>query len=237
MFSETAHVYDLIYDAIGKDYAGESSEIKAMLDRRNPGARTLLDVACGTGGHLRYLKDHYEVTGVDLDPAMIEAARHRLDRTPLVVGDMRSLDLGRTFDAVICLFSSIGYLADEGELETAVRSMAGHLNPKGVLIVDGWVRPDSWLDGGHVSVDTAVDDTGLQVVRVVRSERSGEKTLLEMQYLIATGERIEHVTEVHELTLFAPEAYETALEAAGLEVEVVESPMPGRDRYVGTVPS
>ena len=234
MFRETAHVYDLIYGALGKDYARESAEIRALVDDRNPRARTLLDVACGTGGHLLHLKDRYDLTGVDLDPGMLEVASRQLPDIPLVPADMRTLDLGRTFDAVICLFSSVGYLADTGELDTSVGGMARHLNPGGVLVVDGWVRPDAWIEGGHTGFETASGDGGLKVVRMVRSERRGDKTNLEMHYLIATTEKIDHVVELHELTLFTPADYESAFAGAGLRVEVVDSPMPGRDRYVGT---
>jgi dTDP-3-amino-3,4,6-trideoxy-alpha-D-glucopyranose N,N-dimethyltransferase len=173
------------------------------------------------------------VTGVDLDPAMLDQARALLPDTRLVEADMCDLDLGTTFDVVICLFSSIGYLTDTGQLDAAIKSMAAQMNPDALLIVDGWVRPDAWMDGGHVSLDVAVSDPEVQVVRACRSERVGARTNLEMHYLIATSAGIEHVVEQHRLTLFEPESYESAFRQAGLEVEVVPSPMPGRDRYIG----
>lgn len=233
MFRHTAHVYDLIYKAIGKDYAQEADEIRLLVWERNPDARTLLDVACGTGGHLRHLRDAFEVTGVDLDPGMLDQARLRLPGIRLVEGDMTDLDLGHKFDAVVCLFSSIGYLKDTDQLDSAVGSMADHLNPGGVLVVDGWVRPDAWISDGHASVDVAEDDE-TKVARVTRSGRDGMRTHLEMHYLIATRQRIEHLVENHELTLFAPESYEAAFRRAGMTTEVVPSPMPGRDRYVAS---
>jgi SAM-dependent methyltransferase len=77
--------------------------------------------------------------------------------------------LDRSFDAVVCLFSSIGSLTSTEELDEAVGAMSRHLNPGGVLIVDGWIRPD----------------------------------------------------------------YDHAFGSAGLAVETVECPLPGRHRYVG----
>jgi SAM-dependent methyltransferase len=232
MFSKTAHVYDLIYEASGKDYAAESSVVHRLIQERNSEARSLLDVACGTGGHLRHLQRWYTVTGTDLDPAMLDEARTHLPAAALVEADMRTLRLPATFDAVTCLFSSVGYLRDTGELGAAMAAMARHLNPGGVLVVDGWVRPDAWREGGASHVEVA-ERGDLKVVRVGRSRRHGDTTLLEMHHLIADDTGIEHVVDRHELRLFSPVEYENALRGAGLVVEVVDSPMEGRDRYLG----
>jgi SAM-dependent methyltransferase len=232
VFRNTAHVYDLIYEASGKDYAAESAEIQALIGRHNPGARTLLDVACGTGGHLRHLRQWYESTGVDIDADMIAEARLRVPEATLVESDMRAFELETTFDAAVCLFSSIGYMRDGAELDAALSTMARHLAPGGVLVVDGWVRPDAWRDGGVTHVEVAEGD-GMKVVRVSRSQREGSATSLEMHHLIATSEGIDHVVDHHELTLFSPEQYEHAFAAAGLTVHTIDGPMPDRDRYVG----
>lgn len=232
MFRDTAHVYDVVYDAMGKDYESESADVDALIQARRPGARTLLDVACGTGGHLRHLRAHYEVVGTDLEPSMLREAARRLDGVPLHQADMRTLALGTRFDAVICLFSSVGYLRDRDELGAAVSAMADHLHPGGLLIVDGWLRPDAWGDDRppHTLVG---QDGDLTVVRVSRSAREGTETTLEMHYLIADAGEIEHRVEEHLMHLFTPDEYEGAFRAAGLTVETVVSPMAGRDRYVG----
>jgi len=236
MFRHTAHIYDLLYEGSGKDYARESSDIDVLIKQRAPGACRLLDVACGTGGHLRHLRRWYDVTGVDIDPGMLDEARLRLPDVTLVEADMRTLALDQSFDAVVCLFSSIGYLRSPDELVEAVGAMARHLIPGGVLVVDGWVRPDAWLSGGKTEVATAGTETA-KVVRMTRSRREGNRTHLEMHHLIDTGHGIEYLVDHHELTLFTPEAYEEAFRASGLTVEAVESPLPGRDRYVGVTPS
>lgn len=231
MFRHTAHIYDLIYEAAGKDYAAESSEIRSLIQARNPEARTLLDVACGTGGHLRHLQQHYEVTGIDLDPNMLREARNHLADIRLVEGDMRTLRIDTRFDAVICLFSSIGFMSDTEELTSAITTMASHLNPGGVLIVDGWVRPDAWRDGGSTGVEVATSKE-MKVARVVHSRREGSATHLEMHHLVATQDGIEHLVDHHDLTLFTPEEYEAAFRAADLVAETADSPMQGRDRYI-----
>ena len=149
---------------------------------------------------------------------------------------MRVFDLGTTFDAVVCLFSSVGYMRDGAELDAALSTMGRHLRPGGVLVVDGWVRPDEWRQGGSPHVEVAERDD-VTVVRVGRSWRAGTKTALEMHHLIATPEGIDHLVDNHELTLFTPEQYEHAFADAGLTVETTAGPMPGRDRYIGMKPA
>lgn len=232
MSRNSAHLYDLIYEADGKDYAAESAVVHELIQARRPGAGSLLDVACGTGGHLAHLRAWYEVVGVDADPAMLAEARRRLgEQVALIEADMRAFSLGRRFDAVICLFSSIGYMASVAELEAAVGAMAAHLAPGGVLIIDGWVRPEAWRDPGTVHVQV-VERPEQRVVRVARSRREGRTTKLEMHHLVATLEGIHHLVEHHCLTLFEQAEYERALAQAELEVERLGSPMADRDRYV-----
>lgn len=233
MFETTAHIYDLIYEFSGKDYRAESEVIKQLIRSHAPDARTLLDVACGTGGHLLHLRQTFDVTGLDLHESMLEVARRRLPGIELVQGDMRSFDLGQKFDAIVCLFSSIGYLPDRAALVEAIGCMSRHLTEGGVLVVDGWVRHSAWRDPGIAHVVSGMRD-GVAVARVGRSERRGTKTILELHHLVGSESSVEHLVERHELTLFTDEEYREAFIAAGLDVETTVSPMPDRDRYVGT---
>lgn len=236
MFRSTAHIYDLIYSLAGKDYAAESAVIAEQIHTRNPGATTLLDVACGTGAHLEHLRGQFEVVGVDLDPAMLAEARTRLPETELVEGDMRSFDLGRRFDAVVCLFAAIGYVADHAELDRAVATMASHLAPRGVLIVDSWVRTDAWRDDEPVHAISGVRD-GVAVARVGRSERFERRTVLDMHHLVATAQGVEHLVDRHELTSFTRDEHVAAFEQAGLTVEVTPGISADGDRYIGVAPA
>lgn len=236
MFRHTAHVYDLLYEATGKDYAAESDTLHALIQERSPGATSLLDVACGTGGHLVHLRQWYEVVGVDVDPGMLDEARRRLPGEAFLEADMRHLSLDRTFDVVSCLFSSIGYMSSEEDLDSAVSAMVSHLCPGGVFVMDGWVRPDAWMDDHPIHLLSA-SDARVTVARMSRSRHEGNKTFLDMHYLIGSRRGLDHEVEVHEMTLFQPTQYEAALHHAGLiAIETVPSPLPGRDRYIGVTP-
>lgn len=235
-YSRSARVYDLLYTSGIKDFAADVDAVHRLIAERNPGARTLLDVACGTGIHLAALREWYEGAGVDASSDMLAVARERLgDAAQLTRGDLVSFDLGRAFDAVTCLFSSIGYLANDTELRRAFARMAHHLAPGGALVVDGWLRPDAWIDGFREPPREA-DDGTTTVVRVGRSTRSGRITTVEMHHLVRTNDGIEYFVEIHEMMLTPTEGYVAAAEAAGLSVHVVPDFMPGRDRIVGVKP-
>ena len=73
----------------------------------------------------------------------------------------------------------------------------------------------------------------MAAARVARTWRQGDRSVLDMRYLIATADNgFEQEQERHELTLFSDEAYRAAFEAASLVPDVVASPIQDRDRYV-----
>src|SRR6267143_1945243 len=163
---------------------------------------------------------------------LLYVARKRLPGVPLHLADMRRLDLGRQFDAVTCLFSSIGYMTDPSELTSAVERLADHVGPGGVLILDGWVRPDKWNDEFQGDPDIASDHETM-VVRLSFGRRSGRVTELEMHHLVRTESGIEYFAETHRLVLTPTEEYVAAVENAGLKARVVRDFMPSRDRIIG----
>src|SRR5438132_6970452 len=68
MYARSARIYDLLYTGTRiKDYAAEADVLHAIIQRVHPDARTLLDVACGTGAHLAFLRERYEVAGLIVD--------------------------------------------------------------------------------------------------------------------------------------------------------------------------
>jgi SAM-dependent methyltransferase len=232
VFNRSARIYDAVYASI-RDYPREAAELDGLIQKRRPRARTLLDVACGTGAHLEHLTG-YEAEGLDLDPEMLAVARERLPNVRLHEGDMTDFDLGKRFDAVVCMFSSIGYVRTEEQLRSAITSMARHLEPDGVLVVEPWLAPDDWRDR-HVGA-VFVDEPELKIARMNVAQREGDVSIVDFEYLVATPDGIERFTEHHELGLFTVEQYLEAFRSAGLEVEHdAEGPM-GRGLYVGVAP-
>jgi SAM-dependent methyltransferase len=228
MFRASARFYDAIYGF--KDYAGEARQVHERIQRVRPGAASLLDVACGTGAHLGHLTAWYRCAGIDIAAEQLAIARERLPGVPLHEADMVSFDLGCRFDAVICLFSSIGYVGSIDRLHAAVAAMAAHLEPGGVLIVEPWLRPDAWQDG-HLSA-LFVDEPDIKIARMGRSETDGRLSVLELEHLVLTGEYgVQHFVERHELALFTVDEQVEAFRDAGLTVEHDPDGLIGRGLY------
>jgi SAM-dependent methyltransferase len=230
VFSRSARLYDAIYS--WKDYAAEAASLHELIQARRPGAAALLDVACGTGAHLVELARWYRCVGVDLDRELLAVARERLPaEVELYEADMRAFDLGRRFDAVICMFSSIGYVGDGEQLHRAAVAMARHLEPGGVVIVEPWLSPER-IQLPHVGA-VFVDEPELKIARVNAVDVQGNQSIMEMHYIVGRPDGVEHFTELHELTLFTDEEMLAAFRTAGLDVEHdPEGPM-GRGLYIG----
>ncbi|OAI39763.1 hypothetical protein AYO39_02505 [Actinobacteria bacterium SCGC AG-212-D09] len=224
----TVEVYDALYSH--KDYAAEAGAVHELIQDRCPSARTLLDVACGTGKHLERLKTWYDVEGVDLERQLLAVAAARLPGVRLHEADMRGFDLGRRFDAITCLFSAIGYARTTESLTSTVASMARHLGRPGVLIIEPWFTPEAWTVQRPVLL--SVDQPELKIARMNVNSRDGNLAIVDFHFLVGTSAGVEHFTERHELGLFTDDEYRTALDRAGLDVVYEPDGLTGRGLYI-----
>lgn len=233
--SHVAKVYDDLYAATARsDVAIEAAHVLARVRGAiGRGVGSLLDVACGTGAHLeRWRGIVPDLAGVDLSAAMLDRAAERLGTdVRLEEGDFRDLDLGRTFDAVTCLFSSIGYVADLDELDAAVAAMARHVADDGVLVVEPWITPEGWL-GERMSLDTVEQRDGLEAVRVLQTLRDGD--VVEMDWMLVEPGRDGLVVtrERHRTLLVTRERYLDAFARAGMDAAWDEAGLRGRGLVV-----
>lgn len=233
MYERSAIVYDAIYST--KDYSGEAERLRVLIQRhkRSPGV-ALLDVACGSGGHVPHLKQHFEVEGLDLSWAMLELARTRTPDVTFHKADMADFDLGREFDVIVCLFSSIGYVRTATRLNQTLQTLSRHAVRGGVIIVEPWFTPEQWRDG-HISADF-VDQPELKVARMSVSRIESDLSILDLNFLVATRNSVEHFIERHELGLFTHEEYFEAFRRAELDVQHQQPGLIGRGLYVGVRP-
>jgi len=229
MHNESARVYDAL--CRHKDYAAASAKLRELLLRLVPRASCLLDVACGTGRHLELLKEHYRVEGLDLSGEMLRIAGQRCPGVPLHEGDLVNFTIDHKFDAVCCLFGSIGYARTAENLDRAVLCMASHLRSGGALIVEPWITPDRFVTGKLVF--DAVNDADLKVARMYVTQCEGRLSVYEAQYLVGTPQGVSSFAERQELGLFSDAEYRAAFRKAGLEMVDLGTDLFGYGLFAG----
>lgn len=231
-YERTAEAYDLIQASRGRSYEAHAVALTTLVRERNPAAASLLDVACGTGIHLSHFRESFaDIAGVDLSAAMLARARDRVPGVPLHLADMLDFDLGRTFDVVTCLFSSIGYFQDRGEFRVAIANMARHVASGGLLIVEPWIHPDQWTVPHLVA--EAANAPGISVGRVSTNGRRGHVSTFDLHWTIATADGVEYIVEPHALGLYTIDEYAAAMRDAGLVVDHDPVGLIGRGLFVG----
>jgi SAM-dependent methyltransferase len=226
----SGRVYDALHDLF-KDYPTECAKLRAVLRRHAPKARTLLDVACGTGRHLEHLRKQYDVEGLDMSAEMLRTARKRCLGVRFHHANMLNFHLRRRFDVIICLFSSIAYVKTPERLQKTIINFASHLRSGGIVVVEPWFSPEKYWTGRVVA--NIVNKPDLKIVWMYTSEAEGRTAILDSHYLVGTPERIDHFTERYEIGLFRHRQYLEAFQEAGLDVRYDSNGLIGRGMYIG----
>lgn len=116
------------------DYAEEAEFYRrGIVEASRRPVRTVLELGSGGGNNASHLKAHFEMTLVDLAPAMLRVSRSLNPECEHIHGDMRDVRLGRTFDAVF-VHDAVSYMLTEAELGRAIETARVHLAPGGVAL-------------------------------------------------------------------------------------------------------
>lgn len=227
-YNELAWTEDLLADP--SDYEGEAAAYVDLIKRNSLHTpSTLLHLGCGAGGYDSIFKRYFDVTGVDISLGMLDKARLRHPDVEYIEGDMRTVRLGREFDAE-AIPDSIDYMGSLPELRMAVETAVAHLKPGGVLLVVGKTREifsDNNFAYSGEQEDLHVTLLENNYINRYRPD-TYEATLV---YLIRRRGNLTIHTECHVLGLFSQEAWEKVLAEAGLTVR--ETDLDGTyDKYL-----
>jgi SAM-dependent methyltransferase len=130
------HAFARFYDAVAAAGPEQAAYLRELIARHHPRARTVLELACGTGEVLAELEGDYDVTGLDVSPEMLGIAAAKLPGSRLVEADMTQFELNERFDVVLCVYDSINHLLDFAAWNELFARTHSHLNERGVLIFD-----------------------------------------------------------------------------------------------------
>ena len=210
-----AEFYDALYLNM-KDYKTEAKKVAGIIEEyERKESKTLLDVGCGTGEHLKYLSSDFQCTGIDVNSRMIEVAKKKVPHAQFKVADMVDFNLEDRFDVVVSLFSSIGYVQTLQNLVETLRNFHRHLNNGGLVMIEPWVFLKDFKEG-YISLNT-YEDEEVKFVRMARSELAESRWLIFMHYLIGKNRKIKHRKEVHEMLAVNHHDYVETFEQAGFK--------------------
>ena len=230
MFTESSYIYDLVYSF--KDYKKEAEEITAIIKAKRPDCKTILDIACGTAEHHKYLKENFEIDGIDINEKFIEIAKQKNLNGTYSIADMAKFDLDKKYDVVICLFSSIGYLRSFDSIVSALKCFNRHLNPKGLTIIEPWFTAENSL-GSRIDMNT-YDKEEIKICRIAHSYPENEFSILNFHYLVATIDTsVRYFEERHEVRRTSTKEMFEAFNETDFDVTFDEKGLTGRGMYYG----
>src|SRR5215831_5282157 len=116
------------------DYAEEADFARGLLmETGKAPPRTVLELGSGGGNNASHLKAHFQMTLVDLSPGMLELSRQLNPECEHMLGDMKTLRLGRGFDAVF-VHDAIMYMTTEDDLRRAIETAFVHCRTGGAAV-------------------------------------------------------------------------------------------------------
>jgi SAM-dependent methyltransferase len=243
-FERSADFYDDLYEE--KDYAAEADYVDALIQRYLPGAKSVLDLGCGTGRHaIEFTEKGYSVVGVDRSPEMMAKARghreqllpHIRERLTFEQGDIRDLRLARQFDAVVALFHVVSYQVSNDDLLAAFTTAKTHLRENGHFIFDCWYGPGVLTDPPAVRIKTLCSGSN-RLTRLAEPVILINENAVEVNYRFElTGGSLQTSSEFYERHImryfFVPELF-LALQNVRLEPLVVTEWMSEHEPDLGT---
>jgi len=215
-FKVVSRYYDALY-VKDEEYAPEAARVKALLSAHGvPAGGDLLVLACGTGGHMPYFREQYAVAGLDLSEDMLALARTKFPGIPFHLGDMADFRLDGRFDAMVCLYGSIGFVRTVDGLRAAMRCIADGLRPGGVALITPWSTVEEFQE---MLVVDAADRPDWKIARMEQVRLKSSKLVeVTFHHLLGQGVDVEYHRQSMEIGLFTRDEYCSAMADAGLDV-------------------
>lgn len=237
MYADLARWWPLLSPA--EEYVEEAAMIGGLLRTGGGQVRTVLELGSGGGHNAVHLREQFEMTLLDLSEQMLEVSRALNPDCEHVVGDMRTVRLGRTFDAVL-VHDAIDYMLTEADLAAAFATAASHLDVGGTLVVvPDHVRETFAPGTGHGGTDAA-DGSGIRYLEwTYDPDPADDEVVTDYGYLVREADgTTSSAAETHRFGLFAQQRWVDLLGEAGFEVttleEQTEDDRPGRVLFVAS---
>ncbi len=226
VFKKYAEYYDALYAE--KDYAAECRFLEAIFKKyaAQP-VQTILDLGCGTGGHVFQLaRRGYTVCGVDKSADMLAIAQEKKsklagrEKTTFQQGDIRSVQLNAVFDVVVSMFAVMSYMVSNDDFQMALKTARRHLRPGGLFVFDAWHGPGVLTDPPADRYKFAQKEKA-RIIRFAHPVVDVVRHAVDVNYKLLTLEGkklVSEVDETHTMRFFFPQEIIFHLQSAGFEV-------------------
>jgi SAM-dependent methyltransferase len=224
-----------------QDYAQEAGYFARVLRTASIPVRDVLELGSGGGHNAVHLKASFTMTLVDLSADMLEVSRKLNPECGHHQGDMRTVRLGRRFDAVF-VHDAVDYMTSEADLRAAMDTALAHCRPGGIAVfvpdrVAGTFEPATDHGGSD-----AADGRGARYLQWEWDPDPDDTwTLTEYAFLLrGPGQPVQVVHETHRLGLFSRGTWLRLLASAGFDpgstTEVTTENRPPRELFIGHRP-
>jgi len=221
-----ANAYDELYRH--KDYGAECNIIVEVINGANFEVGSVLDIGCGTGGHLIPLAERgYSLTGIDPSESMLHLARKKLvdkgvsESVDLIKASASEFSCSKTYDLAIMMFAVIGYHTTNTEVIACLKNIKKHLRPGASLVFDFWYGP-AVLHEEPSDRAKIVDSKDEKIIRVTNTVMDSFGQTAEVSFetfRIVNGSQVANDKEIHNLRYFFPQEMILFLETAGFELQ------------------
>jgi SAM-dependent methyltransferase len=207
-----------------EDHANEVAAYQSALLRATPDAQTLLELGAGAGNNAFHFKRRFRCTLTDISEEMQALSRDLNPDCEHVAGDMRTLRLGRAFDAVM-VHDAVCYMTTEDDLRAAARTAFEHTRPGGTAIF----APDYVREKFRENTNLLSCDAGTRSMRGLEwcwdPDPADDTYRVEYSFLLRDGESVTSVHDRHIEGLFSRATWIEILRGVGYEVELIERPL------------
>jgi SAM-dependent methyltransferase len=204
------------------DHLDEAEDYRREFERAGvPPQATLLELGAGAGNNALHLKRRFRCTLTDPSAPMLGLSRAQNPECEHLEGDMRTLRLGRTFDAVL-VHDAICYMTTEADLRAAALTAFLHTRPGGAAIF----APDCVREAFQEMVELHEGDEGGRAMRCLSwvwdPDPTDDTYSVEYTFLLRDGTEMRSVHDRHLEGLFTKATWVAVLEGAGFRVETFD---------------
>ena len=220
LYSDLTEWYRLIDPP--EDHARDNKKYLECFERATPGARTLLELGSGAGHNAVHLKSSLMCTLTDVSPSMLALSRELNPECEHIIGDMRTLQLGRTFDAVL-VHDAVMYMTTRQDLLAAASTAYAHTRPGGAAIFE----PDCVRETFKEATDLEGQDDGARSARFMMwtwdPDPADDSYIVDFAFLLRDGLDVRAAHDRHVEGLFPRETWLQTLGSVGYAVEAIPS--------------